>query len=251
MGNLFLGFPVARAKIADMISSSAPAVIHHTQHEDGGSDEINVTGLTGAGGGLQVPFTNHLYANPCSSKDNLNPTVTGSAVIALQPNGIILETFSTANSTALAQHDTENTLPHLAWTKARQFQCDAKLRSATSVTATMVLFTGDYTANRGFGFMVTGGKLYGYCGTGATNSSVELETLAAGSFTKYRNLRAIFTPAVDCKFYVDGVLLGTITTDLPSGTTNSNVIAQFYITNPGVSEDKYMVISNYMTLINS
>ncbi|GAH23253.1 unnamed protein product, partial [marine sediment metagenome] len=40
MGNLFIGFPVPRAKIAEMIEGSAPPIIHHDRHEAAGDDEI-------------------------------------------------------------------------------------------------------------------------------------------------------------------------------------------------------------------
>jgi xanthosine utilization system XapX-like protein len=47
MGNLFQGFPVTRAKIADMIASDAPPALHKLQHQASGTDEITVQGLLG------------------------------------------------------------------------------------------------------------------------------------------------------------------------------------------------------------
>lgn len=46
MPNLFSGFPVSRAKIAEQISGSAPPINHVTNHENGGTDEISLAGLT-------------------------------------------------------------------------------------------------------------------------------------------------------------------------------------------------------------
>ena len=43
MANLFIGFPVPRAKIADMIEGAAPPLDHATQHEYGGDDAIDPT----------------------------------------------------------------------------------------------------------------------------------------------------------------------------------------------------------------
>ncbi|GAH76346.1 unnamed protein product, partial [marine sediment metagenome] len=40
MGNLFIGFPVPRAKIAEMIETAAPPIIHADRHEATGDDEI-------------------------------------------------------------------------------------------------------------------------------------------------------------------------------------------------------------------
>lgn len=40
MANLFIGFPVPRAKIADMIAGAAPPLEHYENHEPDGSDPI-------------------------------------------------------------------------------------------------------------------------------------------------------------------------------------------------------------------
>lgn len=40
MGNLFIGFPVPRAKIADMIEGSAPPLNHIANHRPSGSDPL-------------------------------------------------------------------------------------------------------------------------------------------------------------------------------------------------------------------
>ncbi|GAH85805.1 unnamed protein product, partial [marine sediment metagenome] len=46
MANLFIGFPVPRARIADMIEGSAPPTLHAPQHESGGTDEVEFLKLT-------------------------------------------------------------------------------------------------------------------------------------------------------------------------------------------------------------
>ncbi|GAH54174.1 unnamed protein product, partial [marine sediment metagenome] len=40
MANLFIGFPVPRAKIADMIEGAAPPLEHVVNHLPGGSDQL-------------------------------------------------------------------------------------------------------------------------------------------------------------------------------------------------------------------
>ena len=40
MANLFIGFPVPRAKIAEMIEGSAPPLEHIANHLPGGTDEL-------------------------------------------------------------------------------------------------------------------------------------------------------------------------------------------------------------------
>jgi len=74
MGNQFIGFPVPRARIADMIAGSAPPKIHHTGHETGGDDEIDCTGLAGAGG-VTLPFDDINIVETIQSKNCINQFV--------------------------------------------------------------------------------------------------------------------------------------------------------------------------------
>ncbi len=251
MGNLFLGFPVARAKIADMIATSAPPSLHKTQHQLGCSDELNVTGLTGAGGGLSVPFLNNLIYNDCGSITKHVKTTTGSSLIAASDNGIVLETFLTSSSEAELIDVLEFLYPHTAWTKARQFNCTVKLRSATSKDAEMYMISGSRSNSIGFGFYVSAGDLYAFSGDGTDTTYTIIQSLSAGPYTKYRLLRAVFTPGVKIEYYVDGILLLTITTTLPSGSSYYNYLANFYISNLATTEDKYLVVSDYMVLLNA
>ena len=77
MGNLFIGFPVPRAKIADMITGSAPPLNHVANHEPDGSDPLVLPGdidpgefvgwngtkfigaAAGGNGGFPSPITIH------------------------------------------------------------------------------------------------------------------------------------------------------------------------------------------------
>ena len=250
MPNSFLGFPVPRAKIADMIAAAAPPSLHHAQHENGGSDEIDVTGLVGAGGGFQVPFSNHVFHSDCSSIAALIVNATGSGVCAADDNGIVLETFNTAGTEVEAKSELASTVPFQSWDNARQFDCTVKMRSSTNKTADMYFITGSRADNMGFGFYVSEGELYAFTGNGATTTYLSVEVLATGSYTKYRQLRAVFTPTVNVKFYVDSVLVATLTTTLPSGTSFSNTYADFYVSNNAEANDKYALINSYTVLIN-
>ena len=250
MPNSFLGFPVPRAKIADMIAAAAPPSLHHAQHENGGSDEIDATGLAGAGDGFQVPFANHVFSSDCSSISNLIISTTLTGVVAADDNGIVLETFLTAGTEVEVRSELGSTVPFQSWDNARQFDCTVKMRASTNKTADMYMITGSRADNTGFGFYVSEGELFAFTGNGASTTYNSVEVLAAGSYTKYRQLRAILTPGVDCKFYVDSVLLETITTTLPTGTSFSNTYADFYVSNNADANDKYMVVNSYSVLIN-
>jgi len=249
LGNLFLGFPVARAKIADMISTSAPPALHHAQHENGGSDEIDATGLTGAGGGALFPLDIYLFTAPLESLSGYNQTVNGSASIVLAGDGITLDTGATANSEAYLDKQNYVSTTISAWSKSRQFEAHCYISSDTSKTGTFWLISGNKSSSRHIGFKILNGVLYGSVGNGSAETTTALQTLGASAFTAQRTLKAVFTATVDCKFYVDGVLLGTITTGLPTGTTSANQLFFAYVENTGVAQDKFIIISSMNTII--
>jgi len=60
-------------------------------------------------------------------------------------------------------------------------------------------------------------------------STLTIETISAAV---YRRLECVFTPGVECRFYVNGVDKGAITTNLPSGIGYGNymLIASVYNT---------------------
>jgi hypothetical protein len=80
----------------------------------------------------------------------------------------------------------------------------------------------DYTSSgntaRHIGFKLINGDLYGTVADGTTESTLLLTSLTAATAM---TLETVFTPGVECRFYVDGVDKGAITTNLPSGTVDA------------------------------
>ncbi len=75
------------------------------------------------------------------------------------------------------------------------------------------------TANH-FGFQINHGatsKLYGCTGDGSTQTKVDLNTLLS-SGTQRTRLKAVCNRGTDVKFYVNDVLVGTSTTNLPAAS---------------------------------
>ena len=245
MGNLFLGFPVARAKIAEMISTSAPPTLHKTQHELGGSDELNVTGLTGAGGGGLALSGLMAYGSTFESLSGYTTTPTGSGTTTVDASGVILYTGSTAGSLARIQKTTTYVNQNYNFSRDRILVANVRFDCLTSVTATYEIFSGGRSTTRKIGFRVAAGILYGAVANGTTETTVSLQTLGTGAYSLNRALKAVFTTGVKCEFYVDGVLLGTITTNLPSSIGSSMDLFTARAENPGVAEDKYLTISSY------
>ena len=68
------------------------------------------------------------------------------------------------------------------------------------------------------GFKLINDTLYGTVADGTTETTLQLETLTAAV---NRRLECVLTPGTECRFYVDGVDKGAITTNLPTGTLKS------------------------------
>ena len=244
MGNLFLGFPVARAKIADMISTSAPPISHHAQHENGGTDEIDATGLTGAGGGGGLAFDTSQFTTMFESLSGWNQLTTGSATFTLGGDGITIDTGTTINSVAQLDKQSYVSTTLAAWSKDRQFEAHAYIVSGTNATGRFYITTGSKDTARHIGFDILDGVLRGSLGNGTAQQVVNLQTLGAGAFSVTRSLKCVYTAGVKAEYYVDGVLLGTISTGLPTGTTSSQQLFLLYLKNAGTATDKYMIVSN-------
>ena len=75
--------------------------------------------------------------------------------------------------------------------------------------------TGAANTERHIGFKLINGTLYGTVADGTTEATLSIETITAEGF---RRLECIFDPSIpECRFYVDGVDKGAITTNLPTG----------------------------------
>ena len=232
MGNLFLGFPVPRAKIADMIAEDAPPALHKTQHQDGGTDEIDVTGLTGAGGMANLYADENLFFQTFhDSLDNITSSLTGTAALEFWQGDIYMYTGSTASSVASAMRRSTLAVPVPSWAKDRKFKTKVEIYSDTDNVGTVWIVSGDIGNARHVGFKVVNGVLYGTVANGSAESTVTIETLGAGWYDAIRILEVVFTSGVKAEFFVDGVSKGTITTNLPTGTTTADFLYKLYLTN--------------------
>ena len=237
MANLFLGFPVPRAKIADMIASDAPPSLHKTQHQDGGTDEMDVTGLVGAGG-LTLPWDDLYFHILFESLTGYNNGLGGTGEIVCDGNGVALNTNLTAGSYAYLEKYLTHPFPTFNWAKTTKIKTRANFYNQTSVTGNYWLTVGGKDTTKHVGFKVVAGVLYGTVANGTTESTLALETLGTGAYLTDRVLQAILTPGANCEFFVNGVSKGTITTNLPTGTDSAPTIMHLYVENPGVAQRK-------------
>lgn len=116
-----------------------------------------------------------------------------------------------------------------SWDKNRKMKMAVSFREVTSVTG--YLIQGNYSAvtDRHYGFKLVNNTLYGTCADGTTQTTLSLRTVVA---TLMYTLEAKFFAGDRIEYYVNGDLLGTITTNIPTGGSNSEyLIGIKYTTN--------------------
>ena len=216
MGNLFIGFPVPKAKIADMIIGEAAPKEHHTDHEAGGDDEMNCTGLEGAGG-TSLPFDDLLYATNFESIDGLWSEVNGGGAINLDYHYVQLTTGGANDDLARLKRYPTCTSTAMTWNNNRSFSTEVILSVDTPANTRIVIGTGDLGSGTGFGFIIDNGRFKTWCQSGHWSSNFEIADWSGGSFWEKKRLKAHKTGASEVKFYVDGSLVHTETEWVPSG----------------------------------
>lgn len=238
MANLFLGFPVARAKIADMIAEAAPPAEHHTQHEDGGADEIDCTGLAGAG--VAFPLRGIWFDDHFTDHARWVKTYVGTGELVRFYSKMTLKTGTTNPSSAEIRLSLTYPMPSLTWDKKRHILFHGKIQAPDSQTAKFKVLSGWETGANMIGFEITGGKLYGINANSAAQTNTEIETYSAGLLIDDFRLEAIHHPGEKVEFWVDGVLEQTSTTNLPAGTGAAVNIAQIEVDNNATANNVFV-----------
>jgi len=252
MPNSFLGFPVPRAKIAELIEGSAPPKEHAPWHEPDGTDPIvlpadiitdQAVGWDGTkfkGYALAAPGGLDFYDNILLDFNIIIPAefptvIYGSGTITW--DGYCLNIGSEGAALSGGSLRYEQSYPPIipSWTKKTKFKSRVRSRVRTdSAGAKSALSTGlIHETGGGFGFQHIPGTLQGISRNGTATTTVDLLT-GLGTVSYTWSLEAIFTPGVDIKFYVDGVLKGTITTNLPTSTYDTYRLMEVYCKSVGV-----------------
>lgn len=223
MGNLFLGFPVPRAKIADMISGSAPPSLHKTQHQDGGTDEMDVTGLSGAGG------ISSEYDDPGFFFGTWFESLEGYGLESSPAGGVITDKYSISVMTQGGGTDYARLFRRPAqfvtapsWAKSAKFKTEVEIYVGTDSLPKVDILWGRVDTGRHFGFVVRSGLLKASVANGSAETlSATIEDWGSVGYDKYKKLEAHYkVSSID--FYVDGVLKATLSTGLPTGTAQAN-----------------------------
>lgn len=230
MANLFIGFPVPRAKIADMISSDAPALDHATQHESGGDDELDVTGLTGAGG-VSFPIRGIWLDDYFVDDARWRTSFGGDSALTRSYDKLSFLSSDTNPSEAELELLISQPCTTLTWNKKRHliFQCYLDCEDRT--TAYIWIATGNPSGSNYVAFYVWDGKLWSQNRNSGGTAAQELLTFTGAFIGQDILLEAIHFPGDKIEYWVDGDLLHSETSRVPSGNTDGNYLAHLSVDN--------------------
>lgn len=264
MGNLFMGFPVPRARIAEMIEGAAPPLEHAANHIPGGSDQIILSGDISAGQIIQWNGTKFIgiatpsggiatrYADPhifletsFESLDGFYTSDSGTASLTLAEDFLTLNTGTTNTSLAFIRKEHGIRLPLGSWDVARKFRVNVSFLGSINEVGINFIGSGGGYVSRHIGFVVLDGDLCGCVHNGSSLVTVSLDDWGSGSYSKTRYLEAIFTPGEKCEFYIAGVKEGEIDTGLPTGYTDAENWIAAYVKNTDGTNNLSLKFSHF------
>lgn len=213
-----------------MIAGSAPPSEHKTQHQDGGSDEMDLTGLSGAGG-VAFPLRGLWVDDSNAGDDRWYEAYTGSGSLTKAYTYFTLQTGSTNPSTAYIYRKMVQSIPALTWANKRHILFQWYIDVDETSSCILYMLTGLKGNFNNYGFKITGGKLYGVSSRVGGNSEVEILTYPQAFIGLDTWLEAIFYPGDRIDFWVDGNLEQTLNTNLPTGTSRAEYIAYVFLDN--------------------
>lgn len=195
MGNMFLGFPVPRAKIADMITGLAAPLF---------------------------PYADTLFHTHFNSLDGYGKIEAGAATITLDFSGVTLAIGTEAADIATLVKAPAYPYLLTTWDKKRSMQTALFADLSSGTTGDIYIGVGDPDENMFVGFRISNGSLQA---VSIDAGGIEFYEIAdwttPGGY--YAMLRFDFIPPAYPKFYLDTNLVYTATTRKPTGTDGANL----------------------------
>ncbi len=195
---------------------------------------------------LDIAWTKYFYYSTFfESIDGYNNHNDGSGATICTSQFVTMNTGATANSVVYLQKSPldQNVL---RWDREARVRFGAGF--SPTANGTIYLSVGDFhnlgdAANAThYGFLIHNNALFGSCSFGTAQSTVNLNTpVISQIFT----LEARYLPGVRIDFFVDNLLKGSITTNLPTKEVATSVMPFFetYLTNGSDASSNGMAIS--------
>ena len=214
MANQFIGFPVPRAKIAEMIEGDIEAA-----------------------GGVAFPLRGLWLDDYDADHTRWRKTYTGSGALTRSYEGLALQSDDTPTSTAHIYRRAAQPIPTLTWAKKRHIVFDCYL-DCDSVANTLIhIISGWLTNLNHIGFEISGGKLWGINGNSGGQTKTEIKTFSGAYIGEDITLEAIHFPGEKVEFWVNCALEQTSTTNLPNGTAYANRVLYLKVDNAGTANN--------------
>lgn len=252
MPNLFLGFPVPRAKIAEMIAGAAPPLAHAAWHKPSGTDPLvapadisagqavgwNATKYLGvaAGGGAGIATcydSPGIFFSTCFESLDGWTKSTVEGLITLDPEFVGLETNANGSGALRLAKNLTVFVDQPTWSKGCKFKADVLYGAYTGTVGKAWIIMGYPDPENHVGFVIDNRVIYGTVGDGSAETrTAALETLPGGEIYEWRAFEATYDAAI-AKFYIGGVLKGSINTGLPSDTEYAGRMCHLKVENLG------------------
>jgi len=184
------------------------------------------------------------------SLDNWDQSVSGSGSVTFSVDWgtVWLDTGTTLDSYARITRNFRYPRASPTWDKNRRLKARIYFYAvyATGANDLIGITLGNLITptNNHIGFKVLGGTLYGTVANGTAESTLSIQTVATGDILL---LEAVLTAGTGCEFFVNGVLRGTLTTNLPAGTTLASQI-DFWLNNASSAARLFIMTSELLFL---
>lgn len=196
---------------------------------------------------FSVDVNGNVMANSLQRNDfhwlTLFESITGyttSGTITNNGINVSVVTGNVSGNTAKIQKTIQYNVGEFSWNKSRKIKTSIFVNQ---ITAQHIYFiTGEATTSapvdRGFGFQLVNDEIRGYCADGSARSVTAALSTYSGGDSKSFEARLIYSVlGSKIEFYVNGFLLATLTTNIPTGTTFANIpITIFSITDENVAK---------------
>lgn len=159
------------------------------------------------------------------SLDNFEVTNPGSPGVSLTNGTVLLNTGSSAYTYAALARYMQFPTELYTWDKKRTFRILAIASIAEDPDLTAYIgFGGIGTFGKAIAFKFYPTKITGYWSDGSVITEVDLLTGLTAPWYMGMQLKIIFNPGENVKFYIDDILLATVDTDLPSDIADADRI---------------------------
>jgi hypothetical protein len=260
MPNMFLGFPVPRAKIAEMIQGYAPPSEHASWHLPSGSDPIvnpedissgqyvkwNGTKFLGGdpagGGGISNLFDaqGFYFSTNFESLDGFSTTL-DDATIDLYHDSVELTTGTSYGARAIFSKTIAakpyNNGNYLKWQNGKKFRTTIYYNVPSGNIGKLWIQLGAASNVQPYGHSIA--FLF-------DNRTINAH-LSNGEYWEDEQIGTIPSENGQTKFYLNGVLKTTLSTYPPIGTDNAHVLMNIILENAGNPKSLDLLISYFIS----